>query len=282
MDMHTVKSYTRILLLMLSTALVASCTIEPMQQDKPVEVVKNAPEWVNEGSKMVVIDKDTRVFRGVASITLEGDMAMQKSFADDKSIKEIGHVLAGYLDEVSTAYMTAVQDEDDQPVVDSRSKGDAKRAARNVKESLTSQIDNSIQRQFKQDVSPQFKEDVYRRIKDSSSRQIKDSIAYQVEFTSEMQDEIDRQIKAAVSRQLLNTTGITLSGAHVLENWRDPQTNMIWSRSELTLSYVKNILAGSKELNMDLKEYIDKNAEALFDGMLKKDDEGFSFFNFNK
>ncbi len=278
MDMYTVKGYAKILLVLIGTGLLTDCTLEPIQPDKPVEVVKNAPEWVNEGSKMVKIDKDTRVFRGVASISLEGDMAMQKSFADDKSIAETGHVLADFLDSVSSAYLTAVREEDDLPVDDGKNRGVEKRAARNVKENLTTQIDNSIQRQFRQDVSPQFKEDVYRRIKDSSSRQIKDSIAYQVEFSAEMQDEIDRQIKAAVSRQLLNTTGVNLSGAHVIENWRDPQTNMMWSRSELRLSYVKNILAGSKELNMDLKEYFDKNAEQLFDGMLKKDDDGFSFF----
>lgn len=277
--MNKLRALGKITVVLLCTGLLADCTLEPIQQDRDVEVIKGAPDWVNQGSKMLAIDKDTRVFRGVSSITLQGDMAMQKSLADDKAITETGSVLGKYLESVSNTYLTTAGDEDDGTVIDQQGRTMEKKASRRVKDNITSQIDSAIQRQFKQDVSPQFKEDIYRRIKDGSSRQIKESIAYQVEFSSSLEEEIAKQIKAAVSRQLLNTSGVNLSGARIIENWRDPQTNMIWSMSQLDLKYVKNIMAGSNELNVDLKQFFANNAEPIFDGMLK-DKREESFFSF--
>lgn len=288
MAMNRRNRLANTLLIPLCTALLAACTIEPLQPDKPVEVVVNAPEWVNEGSKMVVIDKDTMVFRGVASISLQGDMGLQQSIVDDKAIAETGKVLGKYLENVSNSYLTSIKydEEVDLDALQGRQldqeRALEKKAAKRVKENITNQIDTSIKQQFKEDMPQQFKEDVYRKVKETSSRQIRDSVAYQVEFASSLQVEIDRQIKAAVSGQLRRTTGTNVQGAKVVENWRDPRTNTMWSMAQLDLKHVKSTLAESKDMNADLKEYFQDNAETLFENMLKKRDEGFYLFNFGE
>ena len=70
--------------------------------------IKGAPDWVNEGSN-ILNDKDGRLFHGVGSASLMGDMALQKSVADDRARAEVARVLSSYLDVVSNDYLSSAK-----------------------------------------------------------------------------------------------------------------------------------------------------------------------------
>src|SRR3989338_6556854 len=67
--------------------------------------IKGAPDWVNEGSN-ILNDKDGRLFHGVGSASVMGDMALQKSVADDRARAEVARILSSYLDVVSNDFMS--------------------------------------------------------------------------------------------------------------------------------------------------------------------------------
>ncbi len=70
--------------------------------------LKGAPDWVNEGTN-ILNEKDGRLFHGVGSASPTGDMALQKSVADDRARAEVAKVLSSYLDVVSSDYMSAAK-----------------------------------------------------------------------------------------------------------------------------------------------------------------------------
>src|SRR5450759_3079121 len=57
--------------------------------------IKGAPDWVNEGTN-VLNDKDGRLFHGVGSSSPTGDVALQKSVADDRARAEVARALSSY------------------------------------------------------------------------------------------------------------------------------------------------------------------------------------------
>jgi hypothetical protein len=69
----------------------------------------------------------------------------------------------------------------------------------------------------------------------------------------------------AVSRQINALTKVNLTGAKVIGNWRDPRTNIIYSIVELDMKQVKSTLAGTQNMNQDLKRYIESSADNIFD-----------------
>ena len=274
-NLTVIKNLSSLLLL---CGLVVGCVIEPIRAER-TEIIKNAPDWVNSGSQIIVIN-GARLFRGVALATPQGDLALQKSIADDKSIVEVEKVLTSYLDVVSNSYQEA-----------SRSNGLSYRdekvyraiensAEKQVNTNVGSQIDEAILRQFKEDVPRQVKDDIARQVKESSVRQIKNSIAYQVDFTEQLEEAISRQINAAVTHQIKKATPKSLSGAKIIASWRDPITNVIWSMSELYLNHVKTSMADLKELNLEMKNYIESNADNIYDRMIAEENNksSYSFF----
>ena len=70
--------------------------------------LNGAPDWVNEGSN-ILNDKDGRLFHGVGSSSPTGDMALQKSVADDRARAEVAKVLSSYMDVVSNDYMSSAK-----------------------------------------------------------------------------------------------------------------------------------------------------------------------------
>ncbi len=70
--------------------------------------IKGAPDWVNEGTN-VLNDKDGRLFHGVGSSSPTGDVALQKSVADDRARAEVAKVLSSYMDVVSSDYMSSAK-----------------------------------------------------------------------------------------------------------------------------------------------------------------------------
>jgi hypothetical protein len=69
----------------------------------------------------------------------------------------------------------------------------------------------------------------------------------------------------AVSRQIKALTKVNLAGAKVIGSWRDPKTSIIYSIVELDMKQVKNTLAGTQDMNDDLKRYIESSADNIFD-----------------
>ncbi|MGV8934889.1 MAG: hypothetical protein ACOH1I_09705 [Gallionellaceae bacterium] len=262
--------------------LVSACTIEPLRNDKR-EVIKDAPDWVNKGSRLDT-EKTARIFYGVSFALPQGDLGLQKSIADDASAKEVEKVLLTYLDAVSNDYMTSTRTSErsgNKPAVyreiDST-------VPSQVAEGIQHRIDEAIARQYKDkdknQISPKLKEEISQRVKDSMVRQTQNTIAYNTDFYYQLEDEISRQILGRAAQQLKNTVAVHLSAVKIMDTWRDSKTKTVWSLSALELKSVKNSMSTIKDLNVDLKAYFDGNADNIFDGMIRDRDSIDPFYFF--
>lgn len=74
----------------------------------------------------------------------------------------------------------------------------------------------------------------------------------------------------AVSRQIKALTKVNLTGARIIGSWRDPKTSVIYSIAELDMKHVKSTLAGTQEMNDDLRRYIETSADNIFDRVAKE------------
>jgi hypothetical protein len=69
----------------------------------------------------------------------------------------------------------------------------------------------------------------------------------------------------AVSRQIKAVTKVNLAGSKIIGRWKDAKTNMIYSIAELDLKQVKSTLENANSMNEDLRRYIGRNADNIFD-----------------
>lgn len=74
----------------------------------------------------------------------------------------------------------------------------------------------------------------------------------------------------SVTRQINALTKVNLTGAKIIGSWRDPKSNIIYSIAELDMSHVKSTLAGTQDMNEDLKRYIESRADNIFDRVAKE------------
>jgi len=256
--------------------VISGCTIEPVQFERDV-LIPGAPEWVNKGSRLSSQDGE-RVFLGVSSSNPRGDLALQRSVADDNSMLEVTLVLSSYLEAVANDYMTigrARENGASKEVVE-RQLADA--AARQIKEGVAYQIDEAMLRQFKEKPSRQFRDDVTRQINEDALRQIKEAVASQIDFSHELEEVIARQINAAVSRQIKSVIKPSMAGARIIGSWRDPKTATVWSLSELDMKYVKNTMAGAGDMSAELKHHFETNADNVFDRMIDEKNNPTAFY----
>lgn len=165
--------------------------------------IKGAPDWVNKGTN-ILNNKDGRLFHGVGSASPMGDMALQKSAADDRARAEVARILSSYMDVVSSDYLSS-----------SKSGSSAKSG------------------------SPAKSGDA-----------------------SVTEESVSRQIKAL--------TKVNLAGARIIGSWRDPKSNIIYSIAELDMKQVKGTLAGTRDMNDDLRRYIETSADNIFDRVAKE------------
>ena len=247
---------------------LAACALEPHQSDRG-EIINGAPEWVNKGSYFTT-NRDGNMFYGVSSANPQGDLALQKSIADDRANAEVVRVLVTFFDTVTYEFLSASRYEDSSAREDATYRRIEANASRLVKQSISSQIDDAIARQFKGGVSTQFKEDVTNNVTDASARDIKESMSFQIDFLRHVEDVITKQLKEAASRQMKSTAQAHLASARNIGNWRDPRTNAIWSISELNLRNVKKTMSGINDINVELKQYFDINAENIFERIIKE------------
>jgi hypothetical protein len=178
---------------LLTTALIA-LAISACSSTTQVESdlgLKGAPDWVNKGTH-ILNDKDGRLFHGVGSSSPMGDLALQKSAADDRARAEVARVLSSYMDVVTSDYL-------------------------------------------------------------SSAKAGNSSVA-----------------EEAVTRQIKSLTKVNLSGARIIGSWRDPKSNIIYSIAELDMKQVKSTLAGTQDMNDNLKRYIETSADNIFDRVAKE------------
>jgi hypothetical protein len=68
-----------------------------------------------------------------------------------------------------------------------------------------------------------------------------------------------------VSRQIKAVTKMNLAGSKIIGRWKDPRSAMVYSIAELDLKQVKATLESANGMNDDLKRYIGRNAENVFD-----------------
>ena len=85
--MKNFSAITKLLSLAVLVAVVSGCSSEPTKVESNLGI-KGAPDWVNQGSN-ILSTKDGRLFHGVGSASQMGDLALQKSVADDRARAEV-------------------------------------------------------------------------------------------------------------------------------------------------------------------------------------------------
>lgn len=93
-------------------AFISSCNTQPVPVAPVVEIesrvfIKNAPDWVNNGSGFIN-SKGERLIQGVGYSPLVGDLAKQKAIADDIARAEVERLLSSYLSAISSNYILSV------------------------------------------------------------------------------------------------------------------------------------------------------------------------------
>ena len=69
----------------------------------------------------------------------------------------------------------------------------------------------------------------------------------------------------SVQRQIKAVTKQNLAGSKIIGRWKDSRTNMVYSIAELDFRSVKTTLEGANGMNDELKRYIGRNADNIFD-----------------
>ncbi|HET7650843.1 MAG TPA: LPP20 family lipoprotein [Gammaproteobacteria bacterium] len=85
------------------------------------------------------------------------------------------------------------------------------------------------------------------------------------DYTASAGTGADQQNESSVSRQIESITNQNVSGAEIIAHWRDPKTGTIWSLAELDMKHVKEMVAGSQQMNAAFKDYFAAHADNLFD-----------------
>ena len=68
-----------------------------------------------------------------------------------------------------------------------------------------------------------------------------------------------------VSKQINSATKVNLAGVKIVARWKDKRTNIIYSLAELDKKDVDKTIELGKNMNADLKRYIQENSENIFD-----------------
>jgi len=76
-----------------------------------------------------------------------------------------------------------------------------------------------------------------------------------------------------VERAIKTVTTTTLSGVKPIERYRDEKTNTYYVLAKLNFEEMKNNLEQAKELNSQVREYVRKNADKLFERLEKEEEK---------
>ena len=76
-----------------------------------------------------------------------------------------------------------------------------------------------------------------------------------------------------VERAIKTVTTTTLSGVRPIERYKDEKTGTYYVLTKLNLEEMKNNLEQAKELNAQVRDYVRKNADKLFERLEKDEDK---------
>ena len=76
-----------------------------------------------------------------------------------------------------------------------------------------------------------------------------------------------------VERAIKTVTTTTLSGVRPIERYKDDKTGTYYVLTKLNLEEMKNNLEQAKELNAQVRDYVRKNADKLFERLEKEEDK---------
>ena len=76
-----------------------------------------------------------------------------------------------------------------------------------------------------------------------------------------------------VERAIKTFSAVTLNGVKPIDRYKDEKTNTFYVLTKLSLEDMKNNLDQAKELNSQVRDYVRKNAERLFERLEKEEDK---------
>ena len=76
-----------------------------------------------------------------------------------------------------------------------------------------------------------------------------------------------------VERAIKTITTTTLSGVRPIDRYKDEKTNTYYVLTKLSIDDMKNNLDQMKELNKDVRDFVRKNADKLFERLEKEEDK---------
>ncbi len=76
-----------------------------------------------------------------------------------------------------------------------------------------------------------------------------------------------------VSREIRNLSKVNLSGVKIIGHWKNSDNNTIYSIAELDLEKVKQTTNIVKNMNGDLKRYINDHSSNIFDSVVNKENK---------
>jgi hypothetical protein len=76
-----------------------------------------------------------------------------------------------------------------------------------------------------------------------------------------------------IERAIKTVTTATLSGVRPIDRYKDEKTNTYYVLAKLNLDEMKNNLEQAKELNAEVRDFVRKNADRLFDRLEKEEDK---------
>jgi hypothetical protein len=76
-----------------------------------------------------------------------------------------------------------------------------------------------------------------------------------------------------VERAIKTVTIVTLSGVRPIDRYKDSKTNTYYVLTKLSLEDMKNNLEQAKELNAQVRDFVRKNADRLFDRLEKEEEK---------
>ena len=76
-----------------------------------------------------------------------------------------------------------------------------------------------------------------------------------------------------VERAIKTVTTTTLSGVRPIERYKDDKTNTYYVLTKLNLEEMKNNMEQAKELNAQVRDFVRKNADKLFERLEKEEDK---------
>src|SRR5688572_16691909 len=76
-----------------------------------------------------------------------------------------------------------------------------------------------------------------------------------------------------VERAIKTVTATTLSGVRPIERYKDEKTSTYYVLTKLNLEEMKDNLERAKELNAEVRDYVRKNADKLFERLEKEEDK---------